>query len=421
MADVGGTSTTLSDVLKRLYLPKVRDQLNNEILVMQILNLNTEDIEGLEAVLALHYSRSKGVGARRELADLPEAGVQKYKQAKYDLSYLYGKILVSGPAIIRTRTDAGSWIRAMRSELDRIRDDLALDFARQVYGSGDGVIAEVDSVNAVGGSPDEVVLTSAEAIVKGYLYPGFVFDAGAVGTPTTGADSVEILDVDPDTATFTVAEGAAPSAGDLIFREDANDADGTAEMTAGLQSLVSTSPSTQTDIGGIDSTTNGFWRNIAEDASDSPDSGAVSLSLFMKVFNRAAAAGAKAGNLTALTTPGIARQLFEADDFASKVQFVNTTDLKGGFSSISFNAGAGVVTLQTDRLAPWGKVYFIDKQHIEFFSPGDWDFMSRDGLTIKWVDNKDAFQSVLFKYANMGTDRRNTSAVIYGLTDTDGA
>lgn len=423
MADVGGTSTTLSDVLKRLYLPKVRDQLNNEILVQQILSLNTEDIEGLEAVLALHYSRSKGVGARRELADLPDAGVQKYKQATYDLAYLYGKIMVSGPAIIRTRTDAGSWIRAMRSELDRIRDDLALDFARQIYGNGDGVIATVSAAASGGtGNPDVITLTSAEALVKGYLYPGFVMDVGSVGTPTAHGNSLEIVDVDPDLATVYIAEGTFGSIanGDKIFREDANDADGTAEMTAGIQSLVSTTPSTQTDVGGISSVTSRFWRNIAEDASDAPDSGALSLDLLMKIFNKANAAGAKASDLTVLTTPGQVRNLFASDDFAGKVQFVNTTALKGGFSNITFDAGQGAIQVQADRLAPWGKVFFIDTQHVEFFSPGDWDFLSRDGLTIKWVDNKDAFQSVLFKYANMGTDRRNTSAVIFGLTETAG-
>lgn len=423
MANVGGTSTTLSDVLKRLYLPKVREQLNNEILVQQILSLNTEDIEGLQAVLSLHYSRSKGVGARRELANLPDAGVQKYKQATYDLAYLYGKIMVSGPAIVRTRTDAGSWIRAMRSELDRIRDDLALDFARQVYGNGDGVIATVSSAASGGtGNPDVLTLTSAEALVKGYLYPGFTMDVGSIGTPTAHAAAMEIVDVDPELATVYIAEGtkASIAGGDKVFREGANDASGTAEMTAGIQSLVSTTPATQTTVGGLSSVTNRFWRNITEDASDAPDSGALSLDLLMKIYNKANAAGAKTESLTVLTTPGQVRKLFASADFATKVRFNNTQEMKGGFSRIQFDAGQGAVTLQADRLAPWGKVYFLDTKHIEFFSPGEWDFLSRDGLTIRWLDNKDAFQSVLFKYANMGTDRRNTSAVIFGLTESGG-
>jgi hypothetical protein len=44
--------------------------------------------------------------------------------------------------------------------------------------------------------------------------------------------------------------------------------------------------------------------------------------------------------------------------------------------------------------------------------------MSRDGLTVRWVNDIDAYQVALFRYANLGTDRRNTSNVIAGLTDT---
>lgn len=419
MADAPATTTVLSDVLKRLYKPRVREQLNNEILVLQILSLNTEDIEGLEAVMALHTKRSKGVGARRELADLPEAGSQKYKQVKYDLAYLYGKIMVSGPAIVKTKSDAGSWIRAMREELDRIRDDLALDFARQTYGNGDGVLATVAST-VITGDPEVVTLTSGEALEKGFIHPGMSVDFGSIGTPTAKATNVEVIDCDPVAMTFTVANGTIPTvaAADKVFRFGSNDASGTAEMTAGLQKLVSTAPASQTDVGGLSSVDNAFWRNHAENAADAPDSGAISLSLLMQVYNRIVGRGAKPGSLKLLSTPGISRRLFESADFKAKVQFVNTKEFGAGFTSLSFAAGAGVIELVSDRLAPYGNVYFLDGKHIEFFSPADWDFLARDGAAVKWVDNKDAFQSILFRYVNMGCDRRNTNAVIYGLTDT---
>lgn len=412
------TTTALSDVLKRLYRPKVREQLNNEILVLQILNLNTEDLEGLKAVMALHTGRSTGIGARRELADLPAAGVQKYKQAEYDLAYLYGRIQVSGQAISKTRSDAGSWIRAMREELDRVRDDLALDFARQVYGNGDGIIAKVASVDT-SGDPDFVILTSDEALQKGFIYAGMHVDFGVSSTSINHGTDIEVLDVDVANKKVTFTNGTIASvlANDFIFRSGANDANGTAEMNAGLQSLISDTPGTGV-IGNIDPASNFFWRNHAEDASDAPDSGAISLSLLMQVYNRINAQGAKAGNIKMLSTPGLSRRLFESADFVQKVQFVNTKTFGAGFESLSFSAGAGNLELVSDRLAPYGKVYMIDGGHVEFFSPGDWDFLARDGLAVKWVDNKDAFQSILFRYVNMGTDRRNTSAVIFGLTDT---
>jgi hypothetical protein len=54
------------------------------------------------------------------------------------------------------------------------------------------------------------------------------------------------------------------------------------------------------------------------------------------------------------------------------------------------------------------------------FSPADWDFLARDGQAVKWVQNIDAFQSILFRYINIGTNRRNTQLVMSGLTDALG-
>ena len=94
--------------------------------------------------------------------------------------------------------------------------------------------------------------------------------------------------------------------------------------------------------------------------------------------------------------------------------------MQGGFEAVSFQAGGGKVTLNPDRLAPRGKVFFIPKKNIRVFSPADWDFLARDGQPVKWVQNQDAFQSILFRYINMGTNRRNNSLVMTGITDTNG-
>jgi hypothetical protein len=150
---------------------------------------------------------------------------------------------------------------------------------------------------------------------------------------------------------------------------------------------------------GIDSSTaaNAYWDNLRTSVG-----GAVSLSQMMIDTNRANAKGAKASDLITLTTPGIARRLFETSDF----------------KKLSFSAGAGTYSLVTDRLAPWGQIHFVDKSRLKVFSPGGWDFLARDGLTIRWVDSKDAFQAVLFRYLNIGAGRRNTSVLQYGITDT---
>lgn len=419
---MGATLSTISNVLKNFYLGPVRDQLNSKVLALQLLQVETENLEGLQAVLPLHTSRSAGVGARGELVTLPTAGNQVYAQAVYDLKYHYGRVQVSGQAIAKSASDAGSFLRAMKAELDYIKDDIAMDFARQVYGDGSGQVAQCGA----SGPSTTVTLASAEPIKKGFLYIGMLVDVGVAATPNSLASASPISAVNSTTPSITIGTSVTVTAANFVFRAG-NVAAGPVvyEMDAGLQKILATSANS---LGGINAASAGneYWDNL-RDATG----GAITLtgatSPLLPNLNRAISAGAD--DLIAVTTPGIVRRLFSSSDFAgsgasANVRFVNTKQFAGGYSTISFDTGSGPVTLASDRHAPWGKVFLIDRNHIKLFSPADWDFMQRDGLTIRSMgvgsSAVDAYEAVLFRYANMGSDRRNSSVVITGVTDTDG-
>ena len=405
----GATISTLTNILKRHYLGPVREQLNNQILVMQLFDISSENLEGLQVELPLHTTRSSGVGSRGELENLPSAGAQGYNKAVYDLAYHYGRVQVSGQAIHKTRSSVGAFLRAMKSELDGIKDDLALDFARQVYGDGTGVIAST----AANSATDDLVITSDEALVRGFIYVGMLIDIGTTADSDAVVAGAEVLDVDVANSTITIDSAVTTTTSHRIFRAG-NVATATVrEMDAGLQSILSTSANT---VGGINAATAGnrIWDNLRDTTG-----GALTLSPLMVNLNKVLNAGVSLDNLAVTTTPGLLRRLFESADFASKIQFVNTEEMKGGFESISVSTGAGRVRMSGDRLHPRGNVLFTPKRHVKLFSPGDWDFLAKDGQAVKWVQEKDAFQSVLYRYANMGTDRRNNALVMSGLTDTD--
>lgn len=405
----GASLSTLSNIMKEFYLAPIQDQFNQEILVTQMLPTDAENLEGLEAVIPLHSARSGGIGARGENVLLPTAGNQAYKQAKFDLKYHYARIQVSGPAISKTKSDAGAFAQALKEELNRIKDDVMLDFARQLYGDGTAQIATI----SVGATSATQTLTSAETLSKGFIYVGMVLDCGTAAAPTTSFSAKTVTDVDVANVQITLNTSVTTTTNHLIFRSgNAVDATTIYEMDAGLSKLLSTSANT---VGTIDASTTGnrIWDNLRDTTG-----GAVTLSSLMVNSNKVNNAGGRADQVAVITTPGIMRRLFETDDFKSQVRFVNSQTLRGGFESISFTAGAGTYNVAADRLAPWGKLFFLHKPHFRLFSPGDWDFLSRDGLTIRWVTDYDAFQAVLYRYANLGTDRRNTSLVMSGLTDT---
>jgi hypothetical protein len=407
----GATLTTLSNIMKNFYLGPIQSQLNNEILVQQLLGWTSENLEGLKAVLPLHSARSGAVGSRGELENLPTAGSQGFAQATYDLAYHYGVVQVSGQSIAKTASEAGAFMQAMKVELDGIRDDLKMGFARQIYGTGDAIVAALPGNSA----STTVTLSSSEPIVKGFLYVNQVIDLGTTANPQSVGAALTVTDVDPSVPSIVVSSSVTPTATTKIFVQG-NAGPSTTyvnrEMDAGLQKVISTAANTVGTINGAAAGSK-FWQNIANTTG-----GAISLSTLMQVWNQAAAAGANVGEVVAITSPGLVRRLFETSDFKSLVQFINQTEFKGGFSEVSFSANGSPVKLYPDRHAPWGQVLGLHKKHIKLFSPADWDFLSRDGLTIRWVPGVDAYQAGLFRYANMGVDRRNTHFVVSGLTDT---
>jgi len=406
--------STVTKVLKDRYIGPVNGQLNSDVLVTQILDLDTKniDLDGLKAVVPLHKNRTAGIGARAESATLPTAGSQGWENVTFNLKFLYGRAQFSGQAIQATKTDAGAFIRVMTEELDRLRDDLGIDTARQFYGDGTGRIA---TLNDTATSATHVI-ASAEAIDKGYLYPGMLVDVGTLANPVLKLTSDIIVSVVTLTVVFTSSFTAAVT--DFIFRAGNALVSSACNEVAGLQAFMTQAAAT---YGGLDSTiaANAYWDNLRTSVG-----GAVSLSTLMLDTNRLNTKGGKSVDVVALTTPGIARRLFETSDFKSNVRFVDDTagnmSLKSGFEKLSFNAGAGTYSLVTDRLAPWGQINLVDKSKLKVFSPGGWDFLARDGLTIRWVSDKDAFQAVLFRYVNLGAGRRNTSCVQFGITDTNG-
>jgi hypothetical protein len=404
---MGAIVSTVSKVLKNRYEGPLNRQLNDEVAVYQLLELDSKaiDLDGLKAIVPLHKGRSTGLGARLEMEDLPAAGNQVYETAEFDLTYQYARASFSGQAIQKTKTDLGAFIRVITEELDRLREDAALDMARQVYGDGTAIIATIPT----GTSSATQTISSAEPVDKGFLYPNMKVDVGTQANPVASSNSNSIVSVDGTTVVFGTSFSS--SNGDKIFREDNAAASSVSKELVGLQALIAASNT----VGGIDSSTaaNAFWRSSVDSATT-----AIALDALMILANKAKAKGMKAGNMLMLTTDGVARRLFESAEFKTNVRFVDTKDLKAGFSQLGFVVGGAAFNMVTDRLAPWGKLFLVDKAKIKVYSPGGWQFLDRDGLTIRWVSDKDAYQALLFRYINLGTGRRNTSAAMTALTDT---
>jgi hypothetical protein len=402
---VGASISTLSSILKDFYLPPVVEQLNNEVLMLQRLEARDQELFGNRAYLPLHKFRSGGIGAVPENVALPAAGAQQYDKAVYDLKYLYGRVRVTGPAMAKTASEAGAFLKALQGELDGIRNDLKKDLARQMYGDGSAKIA---TCGVTSGS-NTVVLASAEPLRKGQIYIGMVVDIGTAGDADVIAAGRNVTDISIAGPSIVIDGGTVTTSGShFVSRAGSRSAtDGSSFEIDGLQSLVS--GSSGATVGGINSGAagNGWWDNLRIAVG-----GAIAQDHIVQARNVARIAGGDPSMLVG--SYGVQRALYNT--FTNNVRFVNTVDFKGGFSAIE------VVNLPfvADLDAPFGTIFCLTEKYIKVFSPRDWHFLDEDGNTLKWVTGFDAWEAVLARYLNMGTSRRNCQVILTGITDTTG-
>lgn len=398
----GATLTTLSNLLKDFYLPPVVEQLNNEVLLLQRLESRSQELFGNQAVVPLHKGRSGGVGARAEGQQLPSPGNQAYAKAVYDLKYLYGRVRVTGPSMAKTASEAGSFLQALKGELDGIRADLRKDVARQAYSAGDAKLATVSS-NAAG----VITITSREPIDKGQIYVGQLLDVGTVANPTLKTASASVTAVTAATPSVTVDNAAISTAGtDFLFRAGSATAAVSNEVM-GLQGLVADTPTNS--IGGINRNTAGneYWKNLVINQA-----GVLALDTLQQALNRVNIAGGRTSAI--YTSFGVQRAYFNL--LQSQVRYNEPQTIKGGFKTLEF----GGQPLIADLDAPWGKAYFLQEEFIKVFSNRDWHFLDEDGDVLKWRSDYDEWEAVLARYMNLGITRGNTNLVVYGITDTVG-
>lgn len=400
------TIAALDPVLKDIYGPKVFDQLNNEILVFQLLDVTSEDLYGRQAIIGLHTSRSGGVGARDEGDNLPTASAQSYAKAIFALKYLYGRGQVTGPAMIRTKSDVGSMVNALRDEMTRIRDDLLLDVARQTYSDGTGTVG----TTAVNTSVNTLVLQSDEPIRKGFFYVNQVVDIGTAGNPVSVANAVTITDVNLAGPSITVSGSAlTTAAGNIVsIAGSRRTTDGSSKEMDGLLKLVN--PTANVTVGGIDPTQAGnrFWDNLRD------SSGTLSLDNMRKWTNQVRVAGGSPSQM--ITSFGVQRQVYNLLQSQIRLVGEDVVKLRGGFQSISFDG----YPLTADRLAPFGKILMLDKRFLKLYALTDWQFIDDDGHVLVRVTGKDAFEFALRRYSNFGISRRNVHFIATGISDTTG-
>lgn len=410
------TLTTVDNILKEIYEPSIREQLNDEVMSLRRIERSSEGVTsqvgGKYVVFPVHTTRNSGIGARLETEDLPTAGQQGYARAQVRLRYLYGRVQLTGQTIELADSNFQAFASALSEEVTGVKDDLAKDLNRQVYGDGSGSIGTASNV-VVSGTLASFVVTSVAGLQIGMTIGTGTISSGVITSVCTGAT---ITNINVTTKTITTTGGTGTiAAGHVVYRgtsatvNNAQLASGDANQKewSGLAKIVAASGA----VFNIDPATTPLW--VSRVDSNSGTNRALSEGLIILNADYVRAAGSR--TTVMFSNLGVRRAYFNL--LVQQRRFSNTQNFEGGFSGLAFTTDSGEIPFVVDTDAPANTIYGINEKEMKIYRDQDWTFMNRDGSNWSRVPNKDAYEATLFQYSELATHRRNAHFVIKDITE----
>lgn len=396
---MGATLTTATNILKEIYEPRIREQLQNELVTSKRLEQTSEgvtsEVGGKYVAFPIHVTRNHGIGARSEMEQLPTARNQGYVQARVGLAYLYGSIRLSGQSMELAESNAQAFASVLDQEVNGIQTDLAKDMNRQVYGTSVGALVTANAAFAV----NTITTDNTQ-----YAEVGMIVDVYDSTGATQRATGREITAVTKDVS--IVVDGAAIAAGadgDIVVREGNLNRE-----TIGLSQIVSDTGT----LYNVDPTSEPLWKSTMNDNAGT--NRALSESLMIKMVDDIRTKG---GKTTAIfSTLGVRRSYFNL--LVQQRQYSNTSEFEGGFKGLKFTTDSGEIPVISDIDCQPNRMYFINEKELKYYRESDWGFMDRDGSKWQRVISFDAYDATLFKYCQLGTHRRNSHGLISDITES---
>lgn len=400
---MGATLTTAAAITKEVYGPRIVEQLESETVLTTRIEKTSRGVEttvgGKYVTFPLRTRRNTGIGYRNELEALQAPGQQGYASVRVPLRYGFGRVHMSGPAINLVKTNYQAFANNMTEEMTGLKDDIAKDTNRVLWGDGRGVLATVDTGAA--GVNTVSVGTSDEALK--YLDIGMQIDILDSTGVTPKASNRQITAINESTGDFTF-DGAVATVvvGDIVVRQG-----NYGREPQGLQSIVKNSGI----LFNLDPATEPLWKSYEDNTG-----GALSESKMIKTCDEIRKRG---GKVSAIFTDLGSRRAYWSV-LQGLRRFVDTKDFKGGLSGLAFNYGAKEIPVVEDVDAPVGStggtMWFINEDSFKVYRDEAWSWEDTDGNVWKWVTGYDAFEALLKQYWEFACERRNANGKMTGIT-----
>ena len=394
MADTPLSMSTIANALKYWYLDGLRYQLNeagSQFLAQ--LERTSEHVEGYKIKMGIGYGVTGGIGNRSDTGTLPTVNPRKFVQAEWETLNLFARIQVSDKAIEASRSSRGAFVAALTHELEKAEIDAKRDLSRQVMGDGTGALGTITAVSSVS-TTHTLTFSSVKNFFEGQLVD--LYNAGDGAGTTKDTSEAEITLVDRDNSTVTLVAAHTPVVGDKLYLA------GNYGLEITGVAKVMTADNT---LYGLDrSTTYKFFNPMIK---------AVSAEISeIKIQEGFDDCEDETGNVInfLMAEKGVKRAYQNL--LAAMKQIVNTIELKGGFSAISFSG----IPLVGDKYCASGELLGVSLANWKLYELADWDWMDRDGNVLTRVSQKPVYEATLRKYCDLGCDLPRGQVKFTGIT-----
>lgn len=413
-------TSNFSAVLKDVYEPELRAQVNDKIAALEMFNIEKFAYEGNAVKYPLLFGRAQSFLAQGPMGILPTPQNETDVQVTISNKWIRGMISVSYAVMALSKSNRGSWARAQEQLMNRLVINLADERNRMLSaGSGTGILCLVDgtlsttsmTVDAPGGY-------AADGYGTRYLQPGMII---AVHDGTTIDLIRSIVSITTESA----------SAGEVLLN-----AAGTTTNNRYVSRISTTSSTSLTNdsnynnepmgLEGIndDGTNVTLFQNVSR--TTYPDwksvviasGGTLTLSLMQRVFD---AIDQQSGEQpTDLFSHHSVRRLYlgliDTDRTFMQTGKAGNFDLGLADTKVTYNG----IPWTVDRDARLGALHFLNRNHLQYYPLVEGEWADETGAVFTRVSsNQDAFEALYRWSGNYGCDRPASHGKLTGLSETD--
>lgn len=418
---MGQSISAWDAVLKEWYEGSVVSQIENKTRLLKSFGeQDAPTVDGRRVVYPLHIGRNTGVMSSVEGATLPTAGQQRFVDIHIPLRKTVGRINITKDVIDASRSNRGSFKRAMSTEMDGLVRDISDYRNEMLCGYGTGIVAQISG--AAGASATTLTLKNPGGFTgttnpNRYVIPDMklaLIRAGAV----IGVYRVASV-VEGGSFNQMVVDANALTSADNDYLVRAASTSTTAitdtdwqNPVEGIFSLVDNGTFKQT-LHGVNRVTYPVFKSFVLDAV-----GPLSLDAMQRAFDAAETKGQ--GNISEMWCEHSVRraylQLLEADR-----RYVAEKLMKpdGGTAAVKGNdITFGGVPFKTERDFPYGYIVGTDDSVMERYVNvrGEWE--DEDGNILFRSQNTHDFTALWYMKDNFSISRPNTCFRMDGINVT---